>query len=111
MSALALPLLQSAQHLLLVGLEALDEVPAPEDVRPGWIAMGSFFLLFAVTILLWMNMRKQIGKIKFDDGVDRSQPTSRFPTAEPGSRSSSTEADDGGSTPPPASADSDTPRA
>ena len=37
MSALALPLLQSAQHLLLVGLEALDEVPAPEDVRPaGW---------------------------------------------------------------------------
>ena len=79
MSALALPLLQSAQHLLLVSLEALDEVPAPEDVRPGWIAMGSFFLLFAVTILLWMNMRKQIGKIKFDDGVDRSQPSLALP--------------------------------
>ncbi len=70
MSALAL----SVQQLALVALDALDEVPAPEDVRPGWIAMGSFFLLFAVTILLWMNMRKQIGKIKFDDGVDRSGP-------------------------------------
>ncbi len=70
--SLAQSLARSLQQLALVGLEALDEVPAPEDVRPGWIAMGSFFLLFAVTILLWMNMRKQIGKIKFDDGVDRT---------------------------------------
>ena len=105
MTALALSLLQSAQQLLVVSLEALDEVPAPEDVRPGWVAMGSFFLLFAVTILLWMNMRKQIGKIKFDDGVDRSQkPEPRFPTAEPGSTSTT----EGRSTPP---ADSGTPRA
>ncbi|QIK67514.1 hypothetical protein G7072_15200 [Nocardioides sp. HDW12B] len=74
MSTLVLSLAHSVQQLALVSLEALDEVPAPEDVRPGWVAMGSFFLLFAVTILLWMNMRKQIGKIKFDDGVDRSGP-------------------------------------
>ena len=81
MSALVL----SVQHLALVSLEALDEVPAPEDVRPGWIAMGSFFLLFAVTILLWMNMRKQIGKIKFDDGVDRSGPAGTAGPAPDGS--------------------------
>ena len=75
MTALVQSFALSVQQIALVSLEALDEVPAPEDVRPGWVAMGSFFLLFAVTILLWMNMRKQIGKIKFDDGVDRSRPT------------------------------------
>ena len=107
MTAVLLPLAQSARQLLLVSLEALDEVPAPEDVRPGWVAMGSFFLLFAVTILLWMSMRKQIGKIRFDDGVDRSrEPEPRFPTDESGSTPPATVEDQ--PTPP---ADSGTPRA
>lgn len=107
MTALALSLLQSAQQLLVVSLKALDEVPAPENVKPGYIALGSFLLLCAVTVLLWLNMRKQLGRITFDDGVDRSQKLEpRFPTAEPGSTSSATGEDR--TTPP---ADSGTPRA
>ena len=108
MTALALSLLQSAQQLLVVGLEALDEAPAPENVKPGYIALGSFLLLCAVTVLLWLNMRKQLGRITFDDGVDRSQALEpRFPTAEPGGSTSPTTVE-AESTPP---ADSGTPRA
>ena len=86
---MSVDVLTLAHELLVTAGDALDETPAPEDVRPGWIAMGSFFLLFAVTILLWLSMRKQLGRIKFDDGVERTpkQPH-RFPTAEPGTMSS-----------------------
>jgi hypothetical protein len=59
---------------------AVDEVPDPEDVRPGWIALGSFLLLAFVTVLLWLSMRKQLRRIDFDeDGeppadADRAEP-------------------------------------
>lgn len=49
----------------------LDEVPAAEDVRPGWTALLIVLGLAVVTVLLWLNMRKQLGKIKFDDGSEQ----------------------------------------
>ncbi len=56
-----------------------DGAPDPADVKPGWIALGVFVLLFVATILLWLSMRRQLGKISFDDGVDRSAPDTRIP--------------------------------
>jgi len=44
-----------------------DPVPAEDQVRPGWIALGLMVLMCVATFLLWMNMRKQIKKIDFDD--------------------------------------------
>ena len=44
-----------------------DPVPAEDQVRPGWIALGLMVLMCVATFLLWMNMRKQIRKIDFDD--------------------------------------------
>jgi hypothetical protein len=49
---------------------AVDEVPDPDDVRPGWIALGSFLLLAFVTVLLWLSMRKQLRRIDFDEEGD-----------------------------------------
>jgi hypothetical protein len=46
---------------------AQDPVPAEDQVRPGWIALGLMVLMCVATFLLWMNMRKQIGKIDFDE--------------------------------------------
>jgi hypothetical protein len=44
-----------------------DKVPDPEDVAPGWIYAVVIIGLFVVTILLWLSMRKQLGKIRFGD--------------------------------------------
>jgi type VI protein secretion system component VasK len=48
----------------------LDDEPQPEDVKPGWIALGLVVALFAVTWLLWGSMRKQIGRISFGDSEE-----------------------------------------
>lgn len=66
----------TAHQVALVVLEALDEVPAAEDVRPGWIALGSFLLLAVATVLLWLSMRKQLGKIRFDEDGDADEAQS-----------------------------------
>ena len=63
---------------------ATDPVPAPSDVRPGWIALALTVVLVVATFLLWMNMRKQLGRINFreseqdekqDEPADGSAPT------------------------------------
>ena len=48
---------------LLVG-RAADPVPAPEDVRPGWIALVTVVLLCAASVFLWFSMRKQLRRIQ-----------------------------------------------
>lgn len=50
----------------------LDSAPAPEDVKPGWVALGLVFGLAVVTVLLWLSMRKQLGKIDFDEDGRRA---------------------------------------
>ncbi len=62
---------------LAIVLPLVDAMPDPQDVKPGWIAMGLMILLFVVTVLLWLSMRRQLKKINFDDGVDRSDPATR----------------------------------
>jgi len=59
---------------------AQDPVPADDQVRPGYIALGLMILMCVATFLLWMNMRKQIRKIDFEETEDeKSSPPS--PTA------------------------------
>ncbi len=61
---------------LAVLLPLVDDVPDPEDVTPGWVYAVVIIGLFAVTVLLWMSMRKQLGKIRFDD-TDRDETPPR----------------------------------
>ncbi len=54
-----------------------DPVPADDQVRPGWIALGVMVLMCVASFLLWMNMRKQIRKIDFEETEDeKSTPPS-----------------------------------
>jgi hypothetical protein len=42
----------------------------PNTVRPGWVALLIVLALGAATVLLWLNMGKQLKKIDFDpDGA------------------------------------------
>ena len=58
------PLLATVWAVLL---PMADPVPEADDVKPGWIAGVVVLLLIAATLLLWMNMRKQLRKIRFDE--------------------------------------------
>lgn len=54
----------------------VDEVPDPEDVKPGWLGFGVFLLLAAAVVLLVFSFRKQLRKVNFEepkgDGPDAS---------------------------------------
>lgn len=51
----------------------LDEVPQPDEVRPGWVSTVLMVTLIVVTVFLWFSMRKQLGKVKFDEGPEDSK--------------------------------------
>jgi hypothetical protein len=59
--------LQAASTVLV---PLLDDVPMPSEVKPGWLALGLVVTLCAVTVLLWLSMRKQLGRIHFDEEPD-----------------------------------------
>jgi hypothetical protein len=44
-----------------------DVQPDAADIKPGWVALVIVLLLCAATTLLWLSMRKQLGKIKFEE--------------------------------------------
>ena len=57
----------SADLVLAVLVPLMDEVPDAEDVNAGWWYVVVFFGLIAATLLLWLSMRKQLKKIRFDE--------------------------------------------
>ena len=42
-------------------------VEEPAGVGPGWVAFVVVVALCVVTTLLWLSMRKQLGKIRFEE--------------------------------------------
>ena len=57
----------SADLVLTVLVPLTDEVPEAKDVHTGWWYVLVFFGLIAATVLLWLSMRKQLKKIRFDE--------------------------------------------
>ena len=51
----------------LARLAQVDDGPAPSEIKPGWVALVIVLALCVVTVLLWLNMRKQLGKIHFEE--------------------------------------------
>jgi hypothetical protein len=45
----------------------------PAKVKPGWLALVIILLMGLATYLLWRSMNRQLKKVDFDDGVDRSK--------------------------------------
>ena len=67
MSTLA-DVVQSQVAVWATGLGRLSEtVPDAADIKPGWVALVLVLLLGVATTLLWLNMRKQLGKIRFEE--------------------------------------------
>ncbi len=55
--------------------------PDPAAVKPGWVALVVVLVLCVVTALLWLNMRKQLGKISFEEKENpRRRPRHEPPT-------------------------------
>ena len=44
----------------------------PAKVKPGWLALVILSLIGLATYLLWRSMNRQLKKVDFDDGIDRS---------------------------------------
>jgi hypothetical protein len=55
---------------------AADPVPAPEDVRPGWIALITVVSLCAASLFLWFSMRKQLRRIQVPREGEETAPES-----------------------------------
>jgi len=62
-------------------LEAVEEGPAPEDVKAGWTAFVVFLLLCAAVVFLGFSLVKQLRKAQAakDAGVYGDQPASAAP--------------------------------
>jgi hypothetical protein len=63
-----LSLLPSTVWTVLVPL--VDEVPDPEDVKPGWLGFAVFLLLAAALVVLFFSFRKQLRKVDFEEAPD-----------------------------------------
>jgi len=48
-------------------LAGVDDAPAASEIKPGWVALVIVLALCVATVLLWLNMRKQLGKIHFEE--------------------------------------------
>ena len=54
----------------------VDEVPDPEDVKPGWLGFGVFLLLAAAVVFLVFSFRKQLKKVDFEEPSSGRRPAS-----------------------------------
>jgi hypothetical protein len=59
--------LNAMTALWAVLLPLVDEVPRPEDVKPGWLGFGVFLLLAAAVVVLAFSFRKQLRKVDFEE--------------------------------------------
>ncbi len=51
----------------------------PAKVKPGWLALVIILLLGLAIYVLWRSMNRQLKKVDFDDGVDRSKAGRTLP--------------------------------
>ena len=49
-----------------------EQVPAPEDLKAGWVAFGIFLALAAAVVFLAFSLRKHLKKVNFEEDADSS---------------------------------------
>jgi hypothetical protein len=60
--------------LWAVLIPLVDEPPAPEDVKAGWVAFAIFLLLGAAVVFLGFSLRKQLRKVDFEEEGSTPDP-------------------------------------
>ncbi|HEX6485414.1 MAG TPA: hypothetical protein VF012_01780 [Nocardioidaceae bacterium] len=44
-----------------------EEIPDPNDVKPGWVGFTVVVVLMVAVVLLWLSFRKQLKKVNFEE--------------------------------------------
>jgi hypothetical protein len=72
----------------VVGVPLAVKAPDPADVKPGWLGFGMFLALAVATVLLWLSMRRQLRKVRFEEeplpDKPEPDPTEQKPAAPTG---------------------------
>lgn len=58
----------TAMNAVWTLLAPLEEVPDPNDVKPGWLGFVMFLALLVAVVFLAFSFRKQLRKVNFDEG-------------------------------------------
>ena len=53
----------------------VEEGPAPEDVKAGWLGFAVFLALVVAVVILGLSLRKHLGRVKFDETTESTEPT------------------------------------
>jgi hypothetical protein len=72
----------SVDSVLAVLVPLVDEVPEAEDIHTGWWYLLVVVGLVAALVLLWLSLRKQLKKIRFDEEPSASDEDVKHPPAE-----------------------------
>jgi hypothetical protein len=63
---------------------AAQETPEPEDVKAGWLGLFVFLALAAAVVFLWFSLRKQLGRVTFEEKGAPGDPGDTADTADTG---------------------------
>lgn len=56
---------------VLTALPSLvEEGPAPEDVKAGWLGFSVWIALVVAVVILWFSLRKQLKRVNFEEEPD-----------------------------------------
>lgn len=69
--------------ILATILPMAGQVPAPEDVKAGWVAFGIFLALAAAVVFLAFSLRKHLKKVDFEETDDSNGSPGGVPNGSP----------------------------
>ncbi|MGH3364553.1 MAG: hypothetical protein ACRDOW_07465 [Nocardioidaceae bacterium] len=50
-----------------------EEIPDPNDVKPGWVGFTVVVVLMVAVVLLWLSFRKQLKKVNFQEPSENGE--------------------------------------
>jgi len=50
-----------------------EEIPDPNDVKPGWVGFTVVVVLMVAVVLLWLSFRKQLKKVNFEEPSENGE--------------------------------------
>lgn len=70
-------------NTLAMILPMAGQVPAPEDVKAGWVAFGIFLALAVAVVFLGFSLRKHLKRVTFDETDDSPGEPGGVPNGSP----------------------------